>query len=240
MGNMLTLFFGLVFPIFLSILIIKTQIVGNVPYDQIMSAYTSIFITMMLLIPLAISLIGYAANYTRELEENSPLRLRLFGISDTSILIAKMIANLIFLLVAIAIYTGVDLAFIYIYKPVLGAIFIQLAVVILIGAILILMAHSIANIFKKFGPTYAITMTLYFVFMIFGGMMGIQTSQFSHAVQQIAKIMPMTFISNTDYATFWQTGTYNFGPLALSFLGFFGVALVLFLISLFKNRRFSK
>ena len=72
---------------------------------------------MSIVIPLATLLIGYAANYSQELENEVPLRLRLFGYHEQSMLGAKMIANLIFMTTALVIYAVFDSIFLRLQIP---------------------------------------------------------------------------------------------------------------------------
>jgi len=84
---------------------------------------------------------------------------------------------------------------------------------------------------RKYGPTYAVTMILYFAFMIVCGMMGVKVNQLPEIVQSVAYTLPMTYIS-TDFVEFWEKGNYNFGPLFLStiFLGIVSLVILFFRI----------
>lgn len=236
-GNIFIIIFGVFFPLFMSILFANV-IAGQVPASQRMDVSTSIFLSMMMIIPMATMFIGYASTYSQELENNIPLRLDLFGINTRAVLAAKLIANLIFLILATGIYFAVDVPLIKMYTPTAGAVLLLVAVVILLGGILLVLSHSIANIFGKFGPTYAITMTLYFGFMVLCGMMGAQVSQFPTIIQVIAKLLPMTYMgTGTDYLKIWRGESYNPTHFILSFVALAVVAVIVFLISLWKNRR---
>ena len=102
-GNWFTIFFGIAFPILMSLLIANVFL-GELPQEAIPAANTGVFLSMSIVIPLATLLIGYAANYSQELENEVPLRLRLFGYHEQSMLGAKMIANLIFMTTALDVY----------------------------------------------------------------------------------------------------------------------------------------
>jgi len=234
-GNIFIVIFGVFFPLFMSLLFCKV-IAGQVPADQRREVSTSIFLSMMMIIPMATMFIGYAATYAQELENNIPLRLDLFGIGKRSVLAAKLLANLIFLLVATGIYFAVDVPLIEMYTPTIGAVLLLIALVVLLGGILLVLSHSIANIFGKFGPTYAVTMLLYFGFMLICGMMGIQVSQFPKFLQNIANLIPMTYMG-TDFIKIWKGETYDPAHFILSFAVLAAATGFIFLISLWKNRR---
>jgi len=236
-GNVFAIFFGVVFPLFMSILFANV-IAGQVPASQQMDVRTSIFLSMMMIIPMATMFIGYAATYSQEIENNIPLRLDLFGIGKRTALTAKLLANLVFLLVSTAIYFAVDLSVIKIYTPSAGAVLLVILVVVLLGALLLVIAHAIANMVKKFSRTYAITMILYFGFMVLCGMMGVQVSAFPPAIKAIAKLLPMTYMgTDSDFLTLWKGGSYDPTNFILSFVFLAAVAAVLFLISVWMNRR---
>ena len=106
-GNPFSSFFGIVFPI-LMLLIITNAIKGDVPKSMVAQANTTIFITMSLITPMAIIFLGYAATYSQELENDIPLRMGLFGFSERFMMRAKIIAQVIVLTAALAIYTLVS------------------------------------------------------------------------------------------------------------------------------------
>lgn len=234
-GNIFTIIFGVFFPIFMSILF-SNVITAELPASVRVEANTSIFLSLMMIIPMATLLIGYAANFSQELENNIPLRLNLFGISKQMLLMAKLISNVIFMIVASVVYTVVDMLFIKLSTPVVSAVLLLFVVLILVGAILLIISHSVALIFGKFGPTYAVTMTLYFALMILCGMMGVQVSQFPPFVQHIANLIPMTYIGR-DYIKIWQGKNYNITDFIISFFAFALFALAVYLLSLWKSRR---
>ncbi|BDF57273.1 hypothetical protein CE91St36_00900 [Christensenellaceae bacterium] len=234
-GNWFILFFGIAFPILMSLLIANV-FVGEIPAAAIPAANTGVFITMSMIIPLATLLIGYAANYSQELENEMPLRFRLFGYRERSMLGAKMIANLIFMTIALAIYTIADYLLLDIQPPQLSSALVLVAALYALAVILFILAHAIATLTGKFGPTYAITMTLYFGLMIICGMMGVSVDRLPESLRIIARGLPMTYISS-DFAGFWQGGGYDFTPLLLSFLLFGVIACVFLFASIWKNKR---
>jgi len=234
-GNWFTIFFGVAFPILMSLLIANV-FAGEIPAEAIPAANTGVFITMSLIVPLATLLIGYAANYSQELEGEVPLRLKLFGYREKSMLGAKMAANLIFMTIALAIYTAADYLLLDIQVPQLSSALILIAALYALAVLMFILAHAIASLTGKFGPTYGITMTLYFGFMIICGMMGVPVERLPEGLQIVAKGLPMTYISS-DFAGFWQGGSYDFTPLLLSFLLLGIIAGALLFASIWKNKR---
>jgi len=160
-GNLFTHFFGIVFPIVMS-LVISNVAIEDVPVSMKQQVVTSIVITMSLIIPMAIMFIGYAANYSQEVERNVPTRMYLFGFSEKSVMFAKVIAQLIFLTGAMLIYAVAEVMFLDIQKPDVLSLICLIVCLYLLAVIFFLFAHGISNLFKKFGPTYAVTMTMYF------------------------------------------------------------------------------
>jgi len=236
-GNPFIVFFGFVFPILMSVLLSVTT-TKQVPETVRSQVITSLFITMSMIGPLAIILIGYAVNYSQELENDIPLRMKLFGFRERSILLAKMMAQLIGVTVALLIYTIVDFILLDIQTPTLTSALCLIISLYILSAVLFILAHGIATLFRKFGPTYAVTMILYFFILILTGMMGITVDQMPKVLNYIAKALPMTYISN-DYVDFWQGGSYNFVPFIQSLLLLAAVSGIVLIVSLRRNRRTS-
>ena len=234
-GNWFSVFFGVAFPILMSLLISKA-FAGEMPAESVPAFETGVFISMSLVVPMATLLIGYAANYSQELEKEVPLRLRLFGCPEGVLLGAKMIANLIFVTAALAVYTAADILLLRIEPPAAGSALLLVFSIYLLALILFVLAHGVATLFGRFGPTYAVTMTLYFGFMIICGLMGVPVERLPAGVQAAANVLPMTYIGN-DFAGFWQGGSYDFGPLVLSFAILGAISFATLLLGLWKRRR---
>ncbi|MDF2943641.1 MAG: type transporter [Herbinix sp.] len=237
-GNIFVIIFGVFFPIMMSILfsiVFKKQL----PEEMYPKAVTSIFITMSMIIPMAVLLIGYAANYSQELEKDIPLRLNLFGYRERTMLAAKMIAYLIFTTAAFLLYMISDVILLDIQVPKLSSAIYLIISLYALSVILFVLAHGIATIFKKFGPTYAVSMLLYFGFMILCGMMGVTVDQLPKGLKVIAKVFPMSYISS-DFVNFWQGGKYNFAPFVQSFLFFGAISFIILILSIRKNQRVLK
>lgn len=236
-GNIFTLIFGLVFPIFMSIFL-GAIIGGQVPEEARDVVVTNIFISNSLMIPLATVFIGYSATFSQELEKNIPLRFRLFGYSEASLVLSKIIAYLIFMTISLFIYTIASSLALKILVPSFSSAIILIASIYLISIILFALAHGISLFIKKFGPTYAITMILYFAIMILSGMFGVQAKDFPAPLMKVAYLFPTTYIAG-EFIDFWQKGSYNFMPYIQSLVLFTAVALIILFLSIHKDSRNS-
>ncbi len=237
-GNFMPHFFGIIFPNMMTMIFSRT-IGSQVPEAMRQDAMVSITLSMMLVIPMSIMFIGYGAIYSQEVENEVPMRMHLFGFQERSLLTAKIIAHIIFMTIAFVIYAIFQLFTMDIPKPAISSVICLMVSMYLIGVILLVIAHSIANIFRKFSITFGITMMIYFVLMMLTGMMGISTEQLPKAVQKVALTLPMTYISN-DFADFWQGGSYNFMPFIQSFIFFGAVSGILLLYAQYRDRRVVK
>lgn len=237
-GNIFVIFFGVIFPIMMSALFSVT-LKKQLPESIYQESVTSLFITMSMIIPMAVLLIGYAANYSQELEKDIPLRLNLFGFSEKVMLLAKMTAYLIFTTAAFVLYVVSDAIMLDLLPPKPAAAVCFVVALYTLSIIFFVLAHGLATIFRKFGPTYAASMFLYFGFMILCGMMGITVDQLPTGLKAVARVFPMSYISS-DFITFWQGGNYNFAPLIQSYLFLGAISLIILILSIRKNQRSLK
>lgn len=234
-GNPFTAFFGIIFPAIM-LMIITSAMKAEVPKTMLAAANTEVFITISLIIPMAVVLLGYSANYSQELEKEIPIRMRLFGFQERSIMAAKVIAQIIVLTMGLIVYTILSYLVLDLQVPKFSSALILIFSQYLLGILFFGFAHGISGIFKKFGPTYAIVMGLYFGAMILCGMMGVKPEQLPKAARYISKMLPMSYISS-DYIDFWQGGSYNFGPVIQSFLFLAAVCGIILMYANHKNRR---
>lgn len=238
LGNPFVYIFGIGFPILLLFVITKAM-EAEVPERALPQANTSVFITMTLIIPMAVVLLGYAANYSQELEKEIPLRMELFGYSGRSILLAKITAQGFVMTAGLALYTIVAYSALDLERPRLSSALELILCLFLLGAVFFALAHGTATFFKKFGPTYAVMMALYFGFMISCGMMGVETEMLPRAAQKIAALLPMSYISS-DFIEFWTEGSYDFVPMIQAFLFLGAVSGIILVLALQRERRNTK
>jgi ABC-2 type transport system permease protein len=234
-GNIFVIIFGIFFPIIMSIISVKVFL-KEVPDEMMAEAVARVFITMSIVIPMATVFIGYAATFSQEIENKIPMRMRIFGYSEKSLLLAKMAANLFFLTIGLIIYTVADFAFIGIPMPSPSAACILILSLYALSVVFFVLAHGLALIFRKFGPTYAVTMVFYFGSMILCGMFGSMPSQFPRPLQFFAYLLPMSYMSE-DFADFWKGGSYNFVPFIQAFLFFAAISCIILVLAIRKNDR---
>ena len=231
-------FFGVIFPCFLSVIMIKA-IGDSVPEAIYGEVVTSIMLSMVMIVPMAICLIGYGCMYAGEVEKGIPLRMHLFGYDEKILIGAKLIVHLLFMTVALVIYALFQMAFMDIQSPKPMALIWLLLFIYLIAACLLVMAHAIANLIRRFNIAFGILLGTYFFFMIISGMMGIQTSQLPKWMQAIAKALPMTYICN-DYIDFWQGRSFPFMSFIQALIFFAALCGVLLIVSLYREKRVIK
>lgn len=211
------------------LILISRSILADVPEPFRDSVTTSIFLTMSMIVPLATMFLGYAVTYANELEKDIPLRLNLFGIKQSSMFMTKLIANYIFLTFCLLVYSC-SLFFVKITTPQPIALLTWLLVIYLFSAFLMALGHGIASLIRAFGPTYGVTMGIYFGIMILSGMMGIQMDDLPKFIKPISKLLP-TAQFGEDFTYFWAGEAYNFAPLIQSMLFFGAISLIVLLIS---------
>lgn len=235
-GNPYVHIFGVGMPVLMMIVI--TRAVGAEISDAgiLTSVVTSVFLGIGALIPMATIFMGYGIGYAQELEKGIPQRMELFGIRIGVSLCNRIISELIFMALAFCIYFGVGTAAVDLAAPKASGAILYMICILVFSGILFCLAHAIASMLKKFSLTYCVTMLLYFVMMILGGMMGISYDDLPAAVQTAAKLLPVTYI-NRDFGSIWTGESYNFMPMLQSFLLMGAVAGILLFISLKRNSR---
>lgn len=236
-GNWYVLFFGLVFPVAMAILI--SQTVGrSAPPNLRQSLITGVVFGFAQVIPMAGIFLGHCALYSKELEERIPLRLQLFGFSQSAILVAKLQSQLMFQTIALVVHFGLLYPILNYELPKLVPGLVYLGILYLLAIIYFVFAHGIANLFRKFGPAYGVSMGLYFAFMILGGMMGIPTDMLPAPLRVVANLLPFTHLTKPGMTQYWLGGRYNFAPLIQSLIFFAGLAgLVLFLSNVYRKKQ---
>ncbi len=227
--------FALVLPCVLFLLISK-GITSQVPKSIQAEVIISLFIGFSTVIPLAGVFLGHSANYSREYENGVPQRLHLFGISNKVLITSKIFSQLLFVIIAFGIY--------YIFALSVGLRFNNVVVILVMVFLLIvqslsefLLAHSIVCLVKKFGACYAVTMSLYFIFMIISGNMGIRLEMLPNALQFIGKKM-LPFVEYTNFNMDLFNGkALNVMALISSNLVFLSIGIILFVLSRIRDKR---
>lgn len=231
--------FGVVFPMFLALVIgnhvlAEVKSLSNIIDPKEVS--TGLSLGFLHMIPMAAIFMGHSALYSQELENKVLLRLRLFSFKQREILISKLLSQLGFLLVAFLIYfiaTYIGLGW-EVYS--LAGTLKFFAFVIVECAILFTMAHGIANIFKKIGITYVITMVLYFFMLFFSGMMGLSVDKFPNQIRWISKLLPFTYFADKEIIKLWKNISYNYIPLIQSLIFMGSISVLLLVLGNYLNR----
>jgi len=236
-GNIFTLVFGVIFPILMSIFL-GNIVASKAPEEFRELIMTNVFISNSLMIPLATVFVSYSATFSQELEKRIPLRFRLFGYREKDLIISKIIAYSIFMTMALTVYVIASFLALKIQVPSLSSALILIGSLYLLAIIFFVLAHGISLFFKKFGPTYATTMILYFGIMILSGMFGVQAKDFPEPLMKVAYLLPTTYICG-DFIDFWQKGSYNFMPYIQSLVLLTAVALIVLFLAINYDSRYK-
>jgi ABC-2 type transport system permease protein len=228
-SNIFTLFFGIAFPLIMTILF-STSISQNVPDRLLPDINAALFFVCIMIIPLSVTLVGHALNCSQELENGTLQRFVLFGYKERTLIFAKLLANLIFLVVAIFIYSVVVFAILDITSPTFTAYTVLLIFLIFFGTALFILGHAIASLIGKYGSTFGIIMTINFWFLIIGGMMGVRPSQFPGIFHYISRAFPMYYF-NEGFIEFWKGNSYDFRPLIITTCGLYIIGFGLIFIN---------
>lgn len=227
LGNMLALFIGM-------------GMRRSVPAEILPRVLNSMAMSLLCLIPLVNGMISYAALTSMEFEKRIPLRLRLFGLSEGKRLVARIV-----------VYTSVTYLFMAIYLLFNGLVLKNLLRPAAVGLLtvfvhytlllwlLIVLSHGISLFFSRFSPSYATVMMLYFAFMIFGGMMGVDIKDMPSWAQNIGHFLPFSYYPDAMGPVWTGNGTLPAGYYqALLTLIFFS-GIILFIAFWKRTRRIS-
>ena len=234
LGNWFIPFFGLAFPALLSQILARTAL-ADVPAAMRMIVITGLALTMLQIIPISVTFLGHSATFSEELERRVPLRMQLFGFRTGQQLLAKMIAQILFMTFSLVVNTVIMVATLDILTPTAGGMVIYFATLYLLGVALFMLAHGIANFVRRFGPAYAISMVCYFIFMFFGGMMGPRPGQLTGVLRRISNLLPFAYLSE-DFIDVWQGKAYDFSSFIQAMILFFAIAAIVMLASFVYRR----
>lgn len=235
-GNPFIHIFGVGFPIILSIIISKAVTSEITEMTLLAEIITTIVLGIGAIIPLATILMGYSSTCSQDIEKGVPLRMQLFGFNEKYIIINRLIAQFIYMTFAFMVYFTVAYLTLEIVTPVVSGVIIYLICVYIFAAILFVLAHAIANIVKKFGLTYMISMLIYFGMMILSGMMGVTVDKLPKKVQLISNLLPSTYLNNDFYAV-WIGKPYNYVPMLQSYIFFLAISGILLFIMMYRSKR---
>ena len=239
LNEVMVIIFGFFFPTIMAVIIISgSSLEDIVPIAQLPYIHTSIIITIALMIPVALMLVSAATTFSMEVEQGISFRLQLFGKNKQFLLLSKIITFFILMTISFIIYFLVLYSVYDLVLPSVSSAIIYFVTIYLFGALLLVLAYSLAHIFKRFGIVFAIALPLQFVIMILGGMMGFSIDKFPEPMRVVASMLPTYFI-NKDFGRYWADGFagYNFAPLIQSFIFCFAFTGVIYCINLYSNRK---
>lgn len=229
MKNVLFLIFGLFLPLFLLIIIGKNGLQG-VPKEMLPDVQTALFLGFCIVIPFSAMHIGYAAMYAESLEKDIPLRLELFGNSPKKLFFAKLVSNLIYVTIDLVVYIIVSATALEIKKPSVMGLIGSLLLFYILATLFMLLAHGVAYGTRKFGTTYAFTMSFYFFAMVTSGLMGVGKESLPKVLNTIGRLfLPMYHIGDEKFLDFYLGKPYNLAPLVQSTITFGAIVILIFI-----------
>lgn len=235
-GNPYVHIFGVGMPVLMMIVVTRAVIGEMVDETMLSAAVTSIFLGIGALIPMATIFMGYGISNAQELEKGIPQRMELFGIRESVSLCNRILSEVVFMVIAFLIYFAVGYGLTDLKAPKPGGALLYVVCILGFSVILFCFAHAISSLLRKFALTYCVTMLLYFVLMILGGMMGISYDNMPAGVQFVADFLPVTYI-NRDFYRVWNGESYNFGPMLQSYLLMAALAGILMFFTVRRTAR---
>lgn len=241
LNNAASFFFGVIFPTLLNILI-SISVTKDMPDNIKADVTTVIFVGISIIIPLCIMLISYATAFSVEVENNIPLRLKLFGISDKKLVITKLLTHYLYFTASMIIYFAANILILgkNIIAPSVTGFIIYIIILYIFAAACLVMAHGIAILLQKSGITYGVTMGLYFAIMILSGVMGIKPSQMPAAIEKISMTLPTYYIVSEKFLKLWKGEAYNIMPLIQAMIFFTAVSLIVLCLGFYFRKRRDK
>lgn len=232
--NYATIFFGLVFPLIMASLII-VGVGSKLPIQYVSEAKRSITLTINIISPLSIFLIGHASITAKDMEEGVYDRLELFSIKQFVMAKYKFLIYYIFFLICTIIYFliimnafNVEFTMIELLRHTIYVSLIDMSSFFL--------AYAICLYTKKYSLSFGLTMVLYFLTMILSGMMGISVDDMPESIRYIARAIPTSHFSSAEYLDEISKGIVNYTfiqGLILLIL----ISLIMMVLATRKNKR---
>lgn len=236
MGNPFIYAFGFGLPVLLSTVMVKSITAGITDPDVIESIATQTFLGVGTIIPMATILIGYSLEYVQEIERGTTERMALFGITVKETIANRILAELLYVMVAFAAYFGIGVWITGISMPTADGFWIYTGILLLIGINMFVLGHGIATLCRKFGLTFFVTMSLYFAIMILSGLMGMPYDSLPKGLRAVAKLIPMTHINN-GFIKVWEGETYHFASLVQSLLFVIALSIIFLFLAVKREER---
>lgn len=235
LGNIFAIVFGVFFPTMMTVFLYHA--IGAKMPDITQEAFAvNIFVSNLLMSPLALVFIGFSALFSQEIDQDVTNRMNLFGYTETKQMKAKLLAQIAVLVFSLAIFCAVVIPSLQIPAPSLYGLLVFVSSVVILTICFYLLAYGISLLARKFSVTYGITMLMYFLIMIFSGMMGITSDQLPKSMRFFSDLLPTTHIVR-DVPKLWNMNSYNLAALMQSFLFFMAFSILVAGYAIIKNKR---
>lgn len=237
-GNFFSILFGIIFPILMTLLLyfIFNQ---QIPAEGMEQFSVQLFVTNLLISPLAIIFIGFASLFSQEIEKEITVRMSLFGYSEKKQMLAKFVAQSIMAALSMTFYAVIVIPILKIPAPSFFGLSVFLIGIFLLSFSLFLAAYGLSLLLKKFSITFGVVMSVYFLIMILSGMMGIQTNQLPKPIQGIAKLLPTTHMIQ-DIPKLWEKNRYNLMPMIQATLFLLALTVLIYFAGIHSKKRTHK
>ncbi len=235
LGNIFAIVFGVFFPTMMTVFLYHA-IGAKMPSITQEAFAINIFVSNLLMSPLALVFIGFSALFSQEIDQDVTNRMNLFGYTETKQMKAKLLAQIAVLVFSLAIFCAVVIPSLQIPAPSLYGLVVFVSSIVVLTICFYLLAYGISLLARKFSVTYGITMLMYFLIMIFSGMMGITSDQLPKSMRFFSDLLPTTHIVR-DVPKLWNMNSYNLAALMQSFLFFMAFSVLLAGYAIIKNKR---
>lgn len=214
LGNIFTIIFGFIFPILMT-LILFFAFSGDLEGIALENMKISMFVTNMIIVPLAILFIGFSALFSQEIERKVTLRMSLYGYTEIKQLQAKFVAQFLVVFLSLLIYCVVLIPIIGLEAPSLIGLLLIVIFLLIISFTFYVFAFAISLLAKKFSIAFGLTMSLYFIIMILSGMMGVSSNQLPIGLKEVSQVLPTTHLVNHS-VELWHNYAFNMTGLMIS------------------------
>lgn len=235
LGNFFIPLFGIVLPIFMGVIIPKS-VADEVPKLFLQEVINTIILSMSVMIPLCVGLLGHAATYAQEVEKDIPLRMQLFGLNKQKIITSKIIGQFMVMTISFVTFFAA-MYFVHGFKLVSwkGAIIYFILMYVIAGGLLML-AHAIADLAGRFNVAYAIVMCLYFFLMFVSGFMGVRYKDMPKPLQMIADQVVLSPFGEHSYEI-WQDKLTNYSSIIQPLIVLLVVGVLLLVAASYKRKK---
>ncbi len=226
LGNIFTVIFGFIFPALITLIFYFAFSSSN-QGDNLEQFKIGMFVSNLMIAPLAILLIGFSALFSQEIEKQVALRMSLLGYDEKKQFLAKFIAQFLVMMASLIVYSMIVYPVLNIKSfNVIGLFMIGLLILILSFSIFMI-AFGLSMLAKKFSIAYGISMSTYFIVLVLSGMMGVSSDNLPVGLKEVSLALPTTHIVKHGYQL-WMHISFDSWGLILSMSGCLIFSVVLF------------